>query len=249
MPTSFKLRRFRPAGADGRSLTTGTEPISSPADSPPKRKPPVEVGLTGGIGAGKSTVSAALAARGARIVDADAIVRELQAPGSRVFDAMVRRWGDAVLAEDGKLDRAAVAALVFEDADEPAALNAIVHPAVAVELAARPTAALAAAHGDPAGAVVVLDIPLLVRADGEPIKRDYQNLSGIVVVDADTETAVRRLVEGRGFTAADARARIANQASRRVRIAVADFVIDNNGSFAYLEPQIDACWQWALSLR
>lgn len=177
-------------------------------------------------------------------------MRELQTPGSRVFDAMVRRWGDAVLAEDGGLDRAAVAALVFEDADELAALNAIVHPAVAVELAARRGAAVAAAQeGDPARAVVVLDIPLLVRADGEPIKRDYQNLSGIVVVDADPETAVRRLVEGRGFTAADARARIANQASRQARIAVADFVIDNNGSIADLAPQIDACWQWALSLR
>ncbi len=177
-------------------------------------------------------------------------MRELQAPGSSVFDAMVRRWGDVVLAEDGGLDRAAVAAIVFEDTDELAALNAIVHPAVAAELAARRSAAVAeATHGDPARAVVVLDIPLLVRADGEPIKRDYQNLSGIVVVDTDPDTAVRRLVEGRGLTAADARARIANQASRQARIAVADFVIDNNGPIADLASQIDACWQWALSLR
>ena len=205
-----------------------------------------EIGLTGGIGAGKSTVGAGLAARGAVLIDADAIVRELQEPGRPVFEAMVERWGDSIVADDGSLDRAAVAAIAFGDEDELAALNAIVHPAVAVEMANRRAAAGA---GERAGGVVVLDIPLLVRADGAPIKSDYLNLAGIAVVDADPEIAVRRLVDRRGFAEGAARARIANQAGRRARLAVADFVIDNNGTLEELEPRVEACWRWARSLE
>ena len=180
-------------------------------------------------------------ARGAVLIDADRIVRELQQPGRPVFEAMVQRWGSSVVSSDGTLDRAAVAELVFNDETELAALNAIVHPAVGVEMAERRAAAAA-------GAVVVLDIPLLVRADGEPIAERYRNLSGIVVVDADQEVAVQRLVHHRGFSADDARARISNQADSESRMAVADFVIDNNGTLKDLEPQIDACWAWACSL-
>ncbi len=189
-------------------------------------------------------MGAGLVERGAILIDADEIVRDLQQPGEPVFNAIVRRWGPIVVAEDGTLDRAAVAAVVFKDADELAALNSIVHPAVGEEMVKRRAAA---AERSP-GAVVVLDIPLLVRPDGEPIAKRYQNLAGIVVVDADPEVAVRRLVAQRGLSEDDARARLANQASRESRLEVADFVIDNDGAVAELEPQIDACYRWAAAL-
>lgn len=202
----------------------------------------IEIGLTGGIGAGKSTVADGLTERGAVLIDADRIVRELQMPGAPVFEEMVRRWGDRILTPDGTLDRAEVAKIVFADPSELEALNDIVHPAVADEMASRREALKST------GSVVVLDIPLLVRADGEPIKDTYENLAGIIVVDTDPDTAVARLIEYRGFSEDDARARIANQASREARLAVADFVIDNSGDLAGLSPQIDAAWKWALAL-
>ncbi len=157
---------------------------------------------------------------------------------------MVQRWGPQIVSADGTLDRAAVAALVFNSESELAALNAIVHPAVGTEMAARRASAL---QRDP-GAVVVLDIPLLVRAGGEPIAGQYRDLAGIVVVDADPELAAARLVARRGFSIEDARARIANQADRQARLAVADFVIDNNGGLEDLRAQIEACWAWARAL-
>jgi dephospho-CoA kinase len=193
------------------------------------------VGLTGGIGAGKSTVSAALAARGAVVIDADAIVRELQAPGGPVLEAMVDRFGPGILHSDGTLDRQAVADLVFGDDAALADLNAIVHPAVGAEIARRLEAEAGTDH------VVVLDVPLLVESG-------RSDLAGLIVVDTDPEVAVRRLVEQRGFSEADARARIARQASREERLARADLVIDNNGDRAALEAQIDRAWDWILSL-
>lgn len=199
-----------------------------------------EFGLTGGIGSGKSTVAAGLVARGARLVDADRVVRELQEPGGAVFDAMVEHFGSDIVAADGTLDRQAVADRVFADADALAALNAIVHPAVGAEMKAR-RAALAAS-----GAVVVLDIPLLVRPDGSLGQKEWADLAGIIVVDCDPQVAVARLVEHRGFARADAEARIAAQATRDQRAAVADLVIDNSGDLAELEPQLDRCWQWML---
>ncbi len=189
-------------------------------------------------------MGAGLVERGAVLIDADQIVRRLQAPGEPVYQAMVQRWGEAVVAADGTLDRAAVAARVFDDADELAALNAIVHPALAAEMAERRAAA---AERSP-DAVVVLDIPLLVRPDGEPIAERYRSVAGVVVVDADPDTAVRRLVSQRGLSADDAKARISQQADRSARLAVADFVIDNNGTVEELEPQIEACYRWAASL-
>ena len=198
--------------------------------------------MTGGIGAGKSTVADALAERGAVLIDADRIVRELQRPGQAVFDAMVERWGERIVAEDGTLDRAAVAAIAFNDDDELAALNAIVHPAVGKEMVDRRKAV------EGTDAVVILDIPLLVRPDGESIARQYGNLAGIIVVDIDPDLAVKRLVKYRGFTARDARARIKNQATREARRAVADRVIDNSGSLEELRPQIDFVWSWIRTL-
>lgn len=193
------------------------------------------VGLTGGIGAGKSTVSAALAAKGAVVIDADAITREVQEPGTPVFDAMVERFGPGIVAEDGGLDRQAVADIVFPDPAALADLNAIVHPAVGAALAERLAAQVGTDH------VVILDVPLLVESG-----RD--DMAGTIVVDVDPETAVRRLVEHRGFSEADARARISRQANREERLAKADFVIDNEGELDALAPQIDACWIWIQSL-
>lgn len=202
-----------------------------------------EFGLTGGIGAGKSTVAAGLVQRGAVLIDADAIVKELQEPGGVVFEAMVEHFGPGIVAPSGDLDRQAVADIVFADAQELDALNKIVHPAVGEEMKARQDALRET------DAVVVLDIPLLVRADGEKGRRkEYEHLIGIVVVDCDPDVAVSRLVEHRGFSDEDARARIANQASRDDRLAVADHIIDNSGELAALEPQLDACWAWMEAL-
>jgi dephospho-CoA kinase len=190
------------------------------------------IGLTGGIGSGKSTVSALLAARGAVVVDADAITRELQQPGTATFAAMVERFGPGIVAPDGTLDRGAVADIVFADAAALADLNKIVHPAVGAEIARRMQEL---AEGD---AVVILDVPLLVEASNR------MPLAGLLVVDVDPEVAVRRLVEQRGMREADARARIANQASRADRLARADRVIDNSGTRDDLVAQVDAAWDW-----
>jgi dephospho-CoA kinase len=193
------------------------------------------VGLTGGIGSGKSTVSAALAARGAVIVDADAIVREVQQPGSPVLAALAERFGAEVIAADGSLDRAAVATLAFADPEHLKALNAIVHPAVAREMNARVMAEVATDR------VVVMDIPLLTENPRE-------GLQGRIVVDVPVEVQVQRLVSGRGFDEADARARIGRQSTREQRLEKADFVVDNSGSLDDLAPQIERLWAWLMAL-
>jgi dephospho-CoA kinase len=187
------------------------------------------VGLTGGIGSGKSTVAALLAERGAVVVDADAITRRLQQPGEPVFDAMVARFGPGILAADGTLDRPAVAAIVFNDEQARKDLEAIVHPAVGAEM----LELLQASAGT--DRIVVYDVPLLVESG----KTGY---GAVVVVDVDPEVAVARLVAHRDFDEADARARIARQATREQRLAVADHVIDNSGDLAALEAQVAALW-------
>lgn len=188
------------------------------------------VGLTGGIGAGKSTVSALLAARGAVVVDADAIVRELQEPGSELLERIAARFGGEVIAADGSLDRAAVAAIVFADPAALKDLNRIVHPAVRDEMARRVEAERGGER------VVVLDIPLLTE-------NPRSDLAAVIVVDVPVEVAVERLVSQRGMTDADARARIANQASREERLALATHVIDNSGSLEQLERRVDELWE------
>ncbi len=189
------------------------------------------VGLTGGIGSGKSTVAALLRERGAVVVDADQAARDLQATGSPLVAAMAERFGAGILTADGALDRAAVAALVFGDSEEAKAnltdLNKITHPAIHAEVEAR-----IAAHAD-SDAIVVLDHPLLVpRPD----------LAAFVVVDVPVDEAVRRLVEYRGMTADDARKRIASQVDRAQRLEWATHVVDNAGDVAALAEQVDHLW-------
>ena len=193
------------------------------------------VGLTGGIGSGKSTVSAMLAARGAQIIDADVITRVVQKPGSAVVDAIAERFGDQVLDDDGELLRARLAEIVFSDPDALRALNAIVHPAVGVEINRRVNAMASTDK------VVVLDIPLLTE-------NPRGGLQGKIVVDVPVDAQVERLVRYRGFSAADARARIVRQASRNDRLEGADFVVDNSGAVDDLDPQIDKLWEWLMSL-
>lgn len=201
----------------------------------------ITIGLTGGIGSGKSTVSAGFVQRGAVLIDADAIVREQQVPSSPVFAEMVERFGSDIVASDGTLDRGAVADLVFSDSEALADLNAITHPPVGREIGRR--------LGELAGTdrLVVLDIPLL----GEGLARGRQPrypTSGILVVDTPIDVAVERLVAARGFSADDARARIAAQLPRAERLAIADWVIDNSGSIDELEAAVDTAFTWASAL-
>lgn len=196
------------------------------------------IGLTGGIGSGKSSVSAILAGLGAVVIDADAITREVQEPGTEVFAAMVERFGPGIVAEDGTLDRPAVADIVFNDPEALKDLNGIVHPAVGAETTRR---LLEQADTDN---LVVLDIPLLVESS-------TRQVAGIVVVDVDPEVALERLVRYRGFREEDARARMSRQATREERLARADLVIDNSGTPEELEALVHELWPQIqeLSLR
>lgn len=193
------------------------------------------VGLTGGIGAGKSTVSAMLAERGAIIVDADQIARDLQSPGSPVLDSMAERFGGHIIRDDGSLDRAAVAAIVFNDDAALKDLNGIVHPAMQSEIQRQID------EHRSTDRVVVLDFPLL----GENPRK---GLAATIVVDIPVDVAVRRLVDQRGMDEADARARINSQISRDERLATATHVVDNGGDRDSLTAQVDELWQQLLEL-
>lgn len=193
------------------------------------------VGLTGGIGSGKSTVSAMLAARGAVIIDADAITRDVQQPGSDVVQKIAERFGRDVVDAHGALLRQRVADVVFSDPQALKDLNAIVHPAVGAEIARR-VDELAATDE-----IVVLDIPLLTE-------NPRRGIQGKIVVDVPVEVQVERLVRYRGFTEGDVRARIARQASREERLRDADFVVDNSGTVDELDAQIAELWVWLSSL-
>jgi dephospho-CoA kinase len=190
--------------------------------------------LTGSIGSGKSSVAGRLAARGAVIIDADAVTKQLQQPGTEVVAAMAEALGAEILGPDGGLDRAAVAEIVFNDRSKLAALNDIVHPAVRREMARQTKEAGAA------GLMVVQDIPLFAETDY------YKRIqwSGVIVVDTPPDVAVERLMAHRGFTEADARARLAAQATREARLARADYVVDNSGAPEALDAEVDRCWAW-----
>jgi dephospho-CoA kinase len=189
----------------------------------------LHVGLTGGIGAGKSTVARLLAERGAVVLDADLVARAVVEPGTEGLAEVVEAFGDGVLREDGSLDRAALAAVVFADEEQRRRLNAIVHPRVRARMAERVAEA-------PEGSVVVEDIPLLVEGGGQRL------FEFVVVVDADDETRIKRLVGDRGMTEGEARARIAAQASREQRNAVADRIIDNSAGRAGLAAAVSELW-------
>ena len=194
------------------------------------------VGLTGGIGSGKSTVSQMLASRGAVIVDADAITRELQAPGEPLLGVIADRFGRDVIDADGSLIRQKLADIVFGNVDALADLNKIVHPAVGREMARRID------EQRDTDNIVVLDIPLLAE-------NPRSGLSGVIVVEIDPELAVRRLVEHRGMSESDARARIERQTSLEKRREIADFIIDNSGDIASLESQVSEMWKSIESLE
>lgn len=180
-------------------------------------------------------MSSRLAARGAVIVDADAITKELQQPGTEVFAAIVAAFGDGVVATDGVLDRQALADVVFNDNEKLTLLNSIVHPAVGKEIFRRVQERVETDD------VVVLDIPLL-RKDG------IYRVAGVMVVDTPVETAVRRLVEHRAMDETDARTRIANQLTREERLEMADLVIDNSGTESDLDGEVATAWTWIRSL-
>ncbi|MCG7525685.1 dephospho-CoA kinase [Streptomyces sp. OfavH-34-F] len=189
----------------------------------------LKVGLTGGIGAGKSEVSRLLVGHGAVLIDADRIAREVVEPGTPGLAAVVQEFGTGILAPDGTLDRPALGAVVFADPDRLAALNAIVHPLVRDR-----SAELEQAAGP--DSVVVHDVPLLTENGLAPL------YDLVVVVDAAPETQLDRLVRLRGMTEEDARARMAAQATREQRRAIADLVIDNDGPVEELADRVRAVW-------
>ena len=193
------------------------------------------IGLTGGIGSGKSTVSALLARHGAVIIDADAITRQLQQPGQPLLSELADRFGEDILTPEGELNRPALAAVAFSDPEALKDLNKIVHPAVAKEMDRQMN------EVRDTNKVVVLDIPLLAE-------NPRKGLCGVIVVDVPVDLAVHRLVTYRSMSEADARARIEKQASREKRLEIADQVIDNSGDMETLEQRVDEVWQWAISL-
>jgi dephospho-CoA kinase len=188
------------------------------------------VGLTGGIGAGKSEVARLLESYGAVLVDADRIAREVVEPGTEGLAAVVAEFGEQVLDEDGRLDRPRLGAIVFADEERRKTLGAIVHP-----LVGRRSAELQEAAGP--DAIVVHDVPLLTENGLAPL------YDLVIVVDASPQTQLERLVRLRGMTEEDARARMGAQATREQRLAVADIVIDNDGPLEALEPQVRAAWE------
>jgi dephospho-CoA kinase len=190
----------------------------------------VRVGLTGGVASGKSTVSAILAELGAVVVDADLLAREVVAPGTEGLAAVVEEFGREVLGPDGGLDRPRLGALVFADPARRRALEAIIHPRVRARAAEIEAAA-------PAGAVVVHDIPLLAET-GQAASFD-----AVVVVDVPVEVQVDRMVHIRGMSEADARARIAAQADRDARLAVATYVVENTGSLDELRARVEEVYR------
>lgn len=194
------------------------------------------IGLTGGIGSGKSEVAGLLTNRGAVLIDADQIVRELQRPGAEVYLKMVELFGPDVVASDKSLDRAAIATRVFSDSNLLKTLNELIHPIVRRVMNER------IESFRETDKVVVLDIPLLVENPRE-------GLDGVLVVDLDADLALGRLVEQRNMSVEDANARIAKQATREQRLAIADHVIDNSGDRTQLEEKVETAWSWIQSLK
>jgi dephospho-CoA kinase len=189
--------------------------------------------LTGGIGSGKSTVAASFAARGAVVVDADAIGREILEPGGLAYQSVVDHFGAGVVRPDGSINRPALAAAVFNDPDALADLNRLTHPVIAGVMTER------VAEADEPGQIVILDLALMSIAE-----RVLFEPSAVIVVDTPEEIAVQRLVRERGFAEEDAVARVGAQISRQDRRQLADLVLDNSGDRCALEAEIDRAWAW-----
>ena len=196
------------------------------------------VGLTGGIGSGKSTVAELLVQRGAVLIDADQVARDAVAPGGPAYQPVIDRFGPGIVAADGTIDRPALATLAFADEESRLALNAITHPAIGV--------AMIEARDAHEGTddIVVLAIPLLTA-----VHRDTVKLHKVVVVDTPTDVALERLLSQRGFGRADAEARMRSQVSREERMKEADYVLDNSGDRSTLEAEVDKLWAWLLGAR
>ena len=196
------------------------------------------VGLTGGIGSGKSAVADLLVARGAVLIDADQVARDVVAPGGPAYQPLIERFGTGIVTPDGTIDRQALAKVAFADEETRLALNGITHPAIGIAMI---EARDALADTD---LIVVLAIPLLTALHRETVKLDK-----VVVVDAPVEVALERLLSQRGFDRDDAEARIRSQISREERKKDADYVLDNSGDRAALEREVDRLWAWLAAAR
>jgi len=194
------------------------------------------VGLTGGIGSGKSAVADLLVERGAVLIDADRVARQVVEPGGPAYQPLIDRFGPGIVAADGTIDRQALAAVAFADDESRLALNAITHPAIGITMI---EARDALADTD---AIVVMAIPLLKAAHRETVR-----LHKVVVVDCPTDVALERLLAQRGFDRADAEARIRSQISREERVKEADYVLDNSGDRNALAREVGALWDWLLA--
>jgi dephospho-CoA kinase len=189
------------------------------------------IGLTGGIGSGKSTVGSGLVARGAVVFDVDQVSRELQDPGRPFHEAIVARWGSKVVTADGELDRPKLARIVFNDQQQLKELTTIAGPFTEKEVGRRVSEHIGSNH------VVVVQSAMYPAP--------MYGMTGLAVVDAPVEIAIARLICQRGMSEEDAQARVASQASRQDRLKRAGFVIDNSGGAADLQPQVDALFAWA----
>ena len=193
------------------------------------------VGLTGGIGSGKSAVADLLVERGAVLIDADQVARDVVAPGGPAYQPLLDRFGPEILAPDGTIDRKALAAVAFASEESRLALNAITHPAIGIAMIEARDAL------EDSDDIVVLAIPLLTA-----VHRDTVKLHEVVVVDCPTDVALERLLSQRGFDRADAEARIRSQISREERIEEADYVLDNSGDLVALAVEVSKLWDWLL---
>jgi dephospho-CoA kinase len=196
------------------------------------------VGLTGGIGSGKSAVADLLVERGALLIDADQVARDVVAPGGPAYQPLIDRFGPGIVAPDGTIDRPALAKIAFADDESRLALNGITHPAIGIAMIQARDA-----HAD-TDHIVVLAIPLLTAQHRETVR-----LHKVVVVDTPVDVALERLLSQRGFDREDAEARIRSQISRDERKQEADYVLDNSGDRAALEHEVDKLWDWLLAAQ
>ena len=196
------------------------------------------IGLTGGIGSGKSAVADLLVDRGAWLIDADVVAREVVEPGGPAYEPLVKRFGDGILTTERTIDRQALADVAFSTPEALADLNAITHPAIGIEMIERQQAL------SESDALVILAIPLL-RA----IHRETMVIDRVVVIDCPTEVAVERLITHRSFSETDARARIAAQITREERTAEADYVLRNDAGLDQLAVEVDRLWEWIGAVR